>query len=82
MDTDPRRQTTRDSRLPEMLDNPAFVSDSDKAVLETAMTEMQLMRTHNTELKAELQELSALVRTALAGRPLTGEILTADPGNP
>ena len=82
MHTDHSRQT-RDPRLPtDMKDNPAFVDDSDKTARDAAIAEMQLMRTQNTELKAELQELSALVRTAFAGRNLAGEILTADPGNP
>ena len=74
--------TTRDPRsLPNMADNPAFVSDPD-TVRTAAVAEMQQLRAQNTELKTELQELSALVRTAFGGRSLTGEVLTTDPGNP
>ena len=75
----------RDPRLPDMpdlTDNPAFVSDPGTGVRTAAMTEWQLLRAQDTELKSDLQELSALVRTALAGHPLASEVLTADPGNP
>ena len=72
---DPRLQ------LPSMTDNPAFVSNTgDEAA---RISELQELRLANADLKQSMDQLTALVSTALAGRPpLQGEVLAADPANP